>query len=85
MTDTAKVFMSGRSQAVRLPLAYRVDTDEVFIRRDETTGDIILSVRPKDWTGFFALLEKAGSDTNFMADRDQGTQPDRDPFADLDD
>lgn len=71
MTDTAKVFMSGRSKAVRLPLAYRVDTDEVFIRRDEATGDIILSVRPKDWTGFFALLEKADSETNFMAYRDQ--------------
>lgn len=84
MTDTAKVFMSGRSQAVRLPLAYRFDTDEVFIRRDETTGDIILSSRPKDWSGFFALAEKAGPEADFLADRDQGTQPERDPFDDVD-
>jgi antitoxin VapB len=31
--DTAKVFMSGRSQAVRLPKEYRFDTAEVYIRR----------------------------------------------------
>lgn len=31
--DTAKVFWSGRSQAVRLPKAFRFDTDEVRIRR----------------------------------------------------
>jgi antitoxin VapB len=30
---TAKVFWSGRSQAVRLPKAFRFDTDEVTIRR----------------------------------------------------
>jgi antitoxin VapB len=30
---TAKVFMSGRSQAVRLPRAFRFDTAEVYIRR----------------------------------------------------
>jgi len=84
MTDTAKVFMSGRSQAIRLPLAYRFDTDEVFIRRDETTGDIVLSARPKDWSGFFAVADQAGNDADFMADRDQGGQPDRDPFAGVD-
>ena len=85
MADTAKVFMSGRSQAVRLPLAYRVDTDEVFIRRDESSGDIVLSVRPRDWRGFYTLLEQAGADANFIADRDQGVQADRDPFSGLDD
>lgn len=31
--DRAKVFMTGRSQAVRLPKAYRFDTDEVLIER----------------------------------------------------
>ena len=31
--NTAKVFWSGRSQAVRLPKAFRFDTDEVRIRR----------------------------------------------------
>ena len=31
--DTAKVFMTGRSQAVRLPKTYRFETDEVRIER----------------------------------------------------
>ena len=29
----AKIFMTGRSQAVRLPKAYRFDADEVLIER----------------------------------------------------
>lgn len=33
LPDKAKVFWSGPSQAVRLPKAYRLDTDEVTIRR----------------------------------------------------
>jgi antitoxin VapB len=31
--ETAMVFWSGRSQAVRLPRAFRVDAEEVRIRR----------------------------------------------------
>ncbi len=49
---TAKVFMNGRSQAVRLPKQFRFDTDEVYIRQDEKTGDVILSKRPNDWSEF---------------------------------
>ncbi len=33
MAETAKVFWSGRSQAVRLPKGFRFDTDTVRIRR----------------------------------------------------
>lgn len=40
--DTAKVFKTGRSQAVRLPKAYRFDTDEVTIERQ---GDAVI-LRP---------------------------------------
>ena len=40
---TAKVFTTGRSQAVRLPKAFRFDTDEVTIER---RGDAII-LRPK--------------------------------------
>ena len=43
VTQTAKLFMNGRSQAVRLPAEFRFETTEVFIRRDPTTGDVILS------------------------------------------
>lgn len=45
---TAKVFWSGRSQAVRLPKAFRLDTDEVRVRRRGNT--IVLEPIPTDWT-----------------------------------
>ncbi|TLU54313.1 MAG: AbrB/MazE/SpoVT family DNA-binding domain-containing protein, partial [Chlorobium sp.] len=32
MPATAKIFMSGRSQAIRLPKEYRFEGKEVFIR-----------------------------------------------------
>ena len=43
--QTAKLFKNGRSQAVRLPAEYRFEGDEVLIRRDPETGDVILSPR----------------------------------------
>ena len=42
MARTAKLFLNGRSQAVRLPADFRFEGREVFIRQDETTGDVIL-------------------------------------------
>jgi antitoxin VapB len=47
MPRTAKVFMTNRSQAVRLPKEYQFSTDEVFIRKEG--DDVILSPRPRDW------------------------------------
>jgi antitoxin VapB len=43
--QTAKVFKTGRSQAVRLPKEFRFDASEVFIRRDEVTGGVVLSAK----------------------------------------
>jgi virulence-associated protein VagC len=49
---TAKVFWSGRSQAVRLPAACRFETDEVYITKK---GDqLILRPRGKDWGKYFS-------------------------------
>ena len=47
MPRTAKVFMTNRSQAVRLPKEFQFDSDEVFIRKEGE--DVILSPRPTDW------------------------------------
>jgi antitoxin VapB len=69
MARTAKVFKTGRSQAVRLPAEFRFDTDEVFIRRDPATGDVILSARARDWGNFFELLAQGGVPEDFLADR----------------
>ncbi len=82
MVQVAKLFTNGRSQAVRLPAAYRFDTKEVFIRQDPETGDVILSRKPATWDDFFATLKGAQVPTDFLdkKDRAQGSQ-DRDPFA----
>lgn len=50
MSRTAKVFMTNRSQAVRLPKDFQFATDEVLIRK--VGEDVILSPRPKDWRSY---------------------------------
>lgn len=47
MLATAKVFTNGHSQAIRLPKAFRVDVDEMWIARNEVTGEITLKPKPK--------------------------------------
>jgi len=43
----AKLFRNGRSQAVRLPAAFRFEGTEVEIERDPETGAVVLTpVRP---------------------------------------
>lgn len=45
MTATAKVFTTGNSQAIRLPKAFRVDVQEMWIVKNDITGEITL--KPK--------------------------------------
>jgi antitoxin VapB len=68
---TAKLFPNGRSQAVRLPVPFRFEGEEVYIRRDPETGDVILSAVPNSWEGFFALRDAGVPEAaDFLADRD---------------
>lgn len=80
MKHTAKLFMNGRSQAVRLPANFRFDCDEVFIRKDPQTGDVIISKKPGDWNGFFKMMESIQVPDDFMAERDNEPQQERDLF-----
>jgi antitoxin VapB len=82
MSQVAKLFRNGRSQAVRLPAAFRFAGDEVFIRRDPTTGDVILSAKPRSFDSFFLALTEADTPDDFLGpgERDQDAK-DRDPFA----
>jgi len=82
MSQVAKLFTNGRSQAVRLPAAYRFDTKEVFIRQDPQTGDVILSRKPANWDDFFAAIKGAGVPANFLDEKERGQNShDRDPFS----
>lgn len=57
---TAKVFKSGRSQAVRIPKEYRFTCEEVFIERDGER--VILTPRPRSWRDYFATARRFTED-----------------------
>jgi len=83
---TAKLFSNGGSQAVRLPAEFKFDeVSEVYVRRDERTGDVILSTRGgAGWRGFMAMREQLGAvPQDFLNDRRQSTER-RDPLLDWD-
>jgi len=80
MKQTEKLFMNGRSQAVRLPVNYRFDCDEVYIRRDPETGDVIISKKPGSWDDFFKMMQEIEIPEDFMVERDNETPQERDLF-----
>lgn len=78
MVQTAKIFTTGRSQAVRLPREFRFDVAEVYIRRDPATGDVVLSRKPTDWQGLIDVV-KLNAEEDLLIERRQ-TNTRRDPF-----
>jgi antitoxin VapB len=80
-TAKAKVFNIGRSQAVRIPAQFRFKTNEVYVRRDPRSGDLILSESPaKTWKEVFAALDEAEFPDDFLEDRDTRPPQKRDIF-----
>ena len=81
--DSAKVFMAGKSQAVRLPKKFRFaeGCDEVAIRR--VGRDLILSPRFADWEDFWANTSPLDDDVveAVLARNDNGVDdPERTSF-----
>ncbi len=71
----ARLFKNGGSQAVRLPAEFRFEgINEVRIRRDPLTGDVVLSARKRTGAEFLALRDKLGpfapDDFDVLRDRD---------------
>lgn len=62
----AKLFKNGRSQAVRLPQEFRFEGKEVLVRRNESTGEVILApatARPSmSFDEWFALYDAIPDD-----------------------
>lgn len=67
--DTAKIFTTGRNQAVRLPKAYRFSNTEVAIRKDPETGDVILSERAEKWDNLLSALKQLDVPADFPGER----------------
>jgi len=82
MSDSgiAKIFKHGRSQAVRLPLAFRLPGDRVRVRRVES--GILLEPMVTDINAWFAELDRF-ADVPFMEEgrRQPPMPPAKDPFA----
>jgi antitoxin VapB len=77
---TAKLFMTGRSQAVRLPKEFRLEGDEVFVKRH---GNAIV-LTPKDnfdWSKWFESL--ADFDVNILEEGRVQPEQKRDGLDDL--
>ncbi|MFN0316039.1 MAG: antitoxin [Burkholderiales bacterium] len=76
-TRTAKLFKNGASQAVRLPAEFRFEGDEIYMTRDDVTGDVVLSSRPgtKTWSDFFELMRSIDVPAEFMNERPMNTTP----------
>lgn len=72
MTKTAKLFWSGRSQAVRLPKEFRMNGDEVRIRRQGAA--LILDPVASDWEWLDDIVGKFSEDF-YAGGRDQPQLP----------
>lgn len=60
MGQVAKLFMNGRSQAVRLPAKYRFEGTEVEVRDGPEPGEVIISPRKAEaskWEEMFSVIE----------------------------
>ena len=82
MTAIAKVFTTGNSQAVRLPKAFRVNAREMWISRNDHTGEITLSPKPDTdaLQAFLSELRSLPASDEFVPPRDDA--PQGDPLAD---
>ena len=77
----AKVFMSGRSQAVRLPKAFRLDVSEVRVRREGAT--LILEPIEQGWDWLGELPGAVDADFAAAVREDEGPFERPEPMPDL--
>lgn len=70
--DTAKLFVTGRSQAVRLPKEFRFEGDEVFIKR---VGEAVVLLPRHGWGTLFGALD--AFEPGFTIERNQPPRQER--------
>lgn len=76
--ETAKIFWTGRSQAVRLPKEFRFEDDEVRIRRHGNA--IILEPMANDWSWLDSLAGPL--DEDFVRAVEEKPEPQERPALD---
>jgi antitoxin VapB len=76
----AKLFTTGGSQAVRLPAEFRFEGNEVDIRRDPVTGEVVLSKPNASWDEYFDWVRTLDIPDDLLGKRDQPKDDLRDPL-----
>lgn len=72
--QTAKIFTNGRSQAVRLPKAFRFKGNEVYVKKT-SAGVLLIPKEDSIWDGWEQNLMKY--EEPFMVERNQPGQQER--------
>ncbi len=80
MQTTAKVFTTGNSQAVRLPKAFRVNVAEMWITKNDVTGEITLKPKDEDQrkrnlAELFRMIREAPFTEDFILPRSDEVRP----------
>jgi len=75
--DTAKIFQSGRSQAVRLPKEYRFEGKEVLVKHF-ANGVLLLPI-DKSWKTLEAALQEF--EPGFILEREQPKEQKREDIT----
>jgi antitoxin VapB len=83
MPQTAKLVTVGEDQSVVLPPEFRFNGQEVMIRRNKETGEVILSPR-LSWKEIFAGLDEIDVPEDFLSaeERNQGLPQEREDLFD---
>ncbi|KQC06421.1 MAG: hypothetical protein APR62_07890 [Smithella sp. SDB] len=74
--NTAKIFINGRSQAIRLPKEYRFKDDEVYINKIDDI--VVIMPKNKKMASLMNIINKFTDD--FMDERNQPAVQVREKF-----
>ena len=78
--ETAKIFKNGRSQAVRLPVKFRFEGHEVYIKKT-SEGVLLMPIHGSIWDKWEDNLSKF--DVPFMAERNQPQHQEREELDEI--
>lgn len=77
-----KVFKNGNSQAVRIPKAFNLEAERVYIHQKKN-GDLVISTQspPNKWDDFLAFLAENKEELHqFTLERDMRSAEERELF-----
>lgn len=85
MIATGKISKAAHYQTIQLPDGFEFPGDEVWIRKVESTGELILSPKRSDPSGrrldvLFGLLDDAPLPDTFLAERQNPPELLRNPL-----